>query len=478
MINFVTGKPGGGKSLFSVRMIVDELRCTSRNIATNVALKMPDLLDYLNRKYGQTFNAIGRVRILTNSECLAFWRFPALGIDCNERVTVGELDGKKMIRPDFSPRAGHPGTLFLIDEIHEFFASRQWATTGQDALFYCSQHRKLQDDLICISQAMDNVEKQFRSVAQDFTILRNMGLEMIGGFRLPKKFLRRTYLDKPTPGATPSETAVMSYDIEGLMSCYDTAAGVGILGRDADKKHQRRRGWPTWCVIFPMAGLAAALYFFPYVSGWIVNWVVSPHGKAAEVVAKTVIPGAPEVRKVPVPVRSSSGNPEARQSSSEIPLDENPSMPILGVVGLFTDADGNGWAWLSDGSSVRIKPPRVSRLFPDGSIELDGRIVPNLDRHKRLREAADGDKPRARVSEYFSPDRPVSFVANPSASFTPRVRVTGFQGESWKAVPVGPSRERSLPSSPLPDGESSSEATSGRNEGPPETHGPFVSGSN
>ncbi len=59
---------------------------------------------------------------------------------------------RKMARLDFSPRAECGGSLFALDEIHEQFNARRWQDTGEDALFYLSQHRRFGDDIACFTQ--------------------------------------------------------------------------------------------------------------------------------------------------------------------------------------------------------------------------------------------------------------------------------------------------------------------------------------
>jgi hypothetical protein len=132
--------------------------------------------------------------------------------------------------------------MFVIDEVHNFFGSRQWQETGQDVLFYLSQHRKLGDTVICVTQAVGNVDKQFRSVTQDFTYLRNLSKEKYGRFRLPSLFVRRTYSSPPGDGAKAGdamESGTFTLDVSGLAACYNTAAGVGIHAKVGDTAERK-----------------------------------------------------------------------------------------------------------------------------------------------------------------------------------------------------------------------------------------------
>lgn len=259
MIHFIDGVPGSGKSMYAVKLLIAELRLTKRHVTTNLALLLPSLADYLVSQYGESFNVGQRVRLLTHAECLDFWNHPSRGVDLDGRVELAEGyywsqkenggKGGKVIkyvnRPDFSGRGAflepgvknplYEGTFFLIDEAHEFFNARNWQSTSEDCLFYVTQHRKLSDDVVMISPSLQFIDKQFRGCAQDFTRLRNLSKETFGIFRLPSRILRQTYLTPPTSANDrPMQTALQSIDVAGLGTCYDTSAGVGVLGRSAD----------------------------------------------------------------------------------------------------------------------------------------------------------------------------------------------------------------------------------------------------
>lgn len=241
-IHFISGKPGGGKSLYAVRLIVEELLAGHRVIITNVPLKLDALHSYVQEQAGdRVVDVIGRVWILDEEQTSQFWTFRPGGVRIprltQARWQAGEVPSYKAVNDS--------GVMYVIDEVHNFFGSRQWAETGRDVLFYLSQHRKLGDTVICITQAVGNVDKQFRSVTQDFTYIRNLSKERIGAFRLPGIFLRSTYPSPPTETAVPMERGRFTLDVRGIAACYDSAAGVGIHGRMADMG-ERKKGLPWW----------------------------------------------------------------------------------------------------------------------------------------------------------------------------------------------------------------------------------------
>lgn len=236
MIQAICGKPGAGKTLFTVRLIVDELRRTRRPIVTNVPLRLGALNEYC-----QEGDVCSRVFLLKDEELGAFWehRGPRRGVYRAERVGNREHQRYEVDKDDI-------GVLYVLDEVQVVFNARDWATLGKGALFYLSQHRKLGDDVIWSSQAVTLVDKQFRLVTQDFTVISNNAKKKVGWFRMPGVFTRATYLQAPTGGnELPVVRGMFRLDASGLGSLYDTAAGVGVVGRQADIG-QRAKGLPLW----------------------------------------------------------------------------------------------------------------------------------------------------------------------------------------------------------------------------------------
>ena len=271
--------------MYGVCLLFDELRRGKRFICTNLALNLPECAAYLAEKYGSSFDIGRRVRVLDATDCMDFWNHPAPGLDLEGRwdLAVGyywsqkENNGKggKLPKtknvPDFSGRGAmldagvknpdYVGTLFFIDEVHEFFNSRNWQSASEDALFYITQHRKYSDDVVLMTPNMSLVDKQFRECAQDFTRLRNLSKEMMGLIRLPQKILGKIFLRPPTSGNdVPMRTFLRSIDVAGIGRCYDTAAGVGVVGSNADAG-ARKRGIDWRIALVGFAGVVALVAY-------------------------------------------------------------------------------------------------------------------------------------------------------------------------------------------------------------------------
>jgi len=259
-VHFISGKPGGGKSLYAVRLVVDELVHGSRTVITNLPLELGRLNEFLQERFpGKTVDIFQRIILLEDGDVAngtqRFWtvRPGRPRISC---LSAAEWSAGQ--KPDYS-QVRDGGVLYVVDEVHNFFNARAWAETGRDVLFYLSQHRKLGDDVIAVTQHVGNVDKQFRSLAQDYTYLRNLHKERMGIFRLPARFVRRTYLQPATERSVPCETGTFSLDVSGLASCYNTAKGVSIHGRMADRG-KGARGGVSWVWFLVGVPLVAVLF--------------------------------------------------------------------------------------------------------------------------------------------------------------------------------------------------------------------------
>lgn len=297
-IHTILGKPGSGKSLYATTLLIRELVDGNKNIVTNLPLHPGRLNEYLQEKHpGLDCRMAQRLRMLTDEELREFWKFrgpiesggkgPELlpALICNPMVGESarefqqrfalEAEGYSRILEQATVEwmramtcegdsKGVKGVVYFLDECHIAFNARDWASIGRGALHYLSQHRKLSDVVFPITQVAGNLDKQFRSVSEDFTVLRNMAVAKYGPFRGSAKFVRKTYLHEPSnSNAEPFETASFTLDKEGIASCYDTARGIGVHGSVADKG-RRAKGIPIWWV-FPMAlGLGSLCIAIPW----------------------------------------------------------------------------------------------------------------------------------------------------------------------------------------------------------------------
>lgn len=240
-VHFISGKPGGGKTLYALRMIVWELVHGIRPILTNVPINLGALAEYLQKQYPHhTINISERVYLFSEDEAKEFFchRWGSKPI---KRVSKEEW--KNGERPDYST-VKDGGIMYVLDEAHLYYNARDFADTGRDALFYLSQHRKLGDTVVFVTQSVLNVDVALRRVAQDYTYLKNLAKQREGWFRLPSLFLRRTYAFPLGPDGVENQECLESgsfrLDVKGLAACYNTAAGVSIHGKMADTNEKKK----------------------------------------------------------------------------------------------------------------------------------------------------------------------------------------------------------------------------------------------
>jgi len=282
----ISGKPGGGKTLYAVKLIVEELVLGSRTVVTNLPLHVDRINEYLQKEYPhKTVDLFRRLRLIDEDQARCFWTYRPMrdgfGWVRIEQLTKAQWESGK--QPDYS-KVEDGGVLYVIDEIHNYLNSRSWMTTGQDVLFYMSQHRKFSDDIIWITQAIGNVDKQFKSVTQDYTYLRNLAKERMGKFRLPGIFVRKTYSEPANKTVEAMETGTFKLDVTGLASLYDTAQGVGIHGRAAADTGARKKGFHIiWLVVAICLG---AFLFYRYVPPAITRYITKNERKEAREAAE------------------------------------------------------------------------------------------------------------------------------------------------------------------------------------------------
>lgn len=265
MIHFISGNPGGGKSYYALRQIIFELEHTKRGIVTNLAINLEAMAQWIhdNDKDIGDVHLSERIRFLNEGEAGKFYRYRVQ----KEPLPMVKKEGLEYEVPDYEA-AKDEGVLYVIDEVHTYFGAREWFKTGTVVIWYQTQHRKLGDDVILISQHPEQVDKAMRRLAQDWTYLRNLGQEKTLGFVAPGWLRRSTYLKMKTgnDGQRAQETGMLKLDVEGLCQLYDTNAGVGITARVDAKKESKVRGMRPW--------MAPVLI----IGGLILAWVLMKGG--------------------------------------------------------------------------------------------------------------------------------------------------------------------------------------------------------
>ncbi|KAF0178698.1 MAG: Zonular occludens toxin (Zot) [Limisphaerales bacterium] len=376
-VSFIVGKPGGGKSMLATRVVLNELVTTDRYVVTNVPLRPKRLIEYALAKYGAHVNP-ARIRILNDEETKQFFlhragnHVAAMPPD----GTNGVVDYKRCTGPDGIERDNGEllPVFYVIDEAHLHFGARDWAKTGKPAMWYLSQHRHFGDNVVFVTQSWKNVDGAFRRLAQEFTTCVNLSKRRAFGFRLPPVFMLRTFDQEPTPYATEVSSEAHRMDAEGLASCYDTAAGVGIttgLADTRDKPTGFHWGWGLACV----ALVLACVGLMPLLMGKGAEKFL--HGATGQVkltnAAPAVMTNTPPPRHVPAivtnfpPSAAASGNFVTVQGAPRVqPVSYQPSSILL--------AETNGTRLMLT-KSIDLEPTPKVKFF----IRRENFVVLGLD---------------------------------------------------------------------------------------------------
>ncbi len=166
MITFFVGTPGSGKSYEAVKKIIDNLR-SGRTVCTNIeGMEIQECQEYLRCILDMDdFTFRQRLRILDTDQVVRFWqkeKILDLRYRFNEVSDVFE-DVYEEVHELICPA----GSLIVIDEVHKHFNARDWQDKkNRDLADWASTHRHHGYDLILITQNIDKVDKQVRTLTE------------------------------------------------------------------------------------------------------------------------------------------------------------------------------------------------------------------------------------------------------------------------------------------------------------------------
>lgn len=382
-LHIITGKLGGGKTMWALDAIVEELRSmwtdeagnrVGRYITTNIPLRLPEMAEALHEKYGETFDLLNRVRILSDEETMQFYLHPNKDLDIVGRKEFTGKGNRGRDLPDYTPRNQFPGTLFVIDELPQYFNSRNWQQTGEDTIHYLATSRKAGDDILGITQQVSMVDKQFRGFAQSFIVTKNLGYQKIGFFNLPSRLKVDVYQSDPsTSGAVSMATAWKPIDTAFLGKMYDTAAGAGVSFKKADT--QRKKKGVHWSVA--VAGIVALLAFIVVAPRLLGSAVKQKLKTSKTAQTNNFVPAG--TGNPPAALRST---PEAAARVGEGSVQNPPSLPfhVTGTnwhpsltIGYYVAEGVPPRVFVSDGRVIEGGDPRLVLLMKSYAIlNIDG----------------------------------------------------------------------------------------------------------
>lgn len=268
MIIGFAGIPGTGKSYEAAKKILENLRL-GRRVYTNLdGLDTQECQRYLQDLSGlDDYNFARNFIYLSRADVYRFWEI------------------------------AKPGSLIVLDEMHKHFNARNWQSKDNGALAdWASTHRHHGYDVIAITQDMEKLEKQFRTLIEWTYVYRKVNFL---GSLVSKKYLVYTYSGCDHDGK-PLATNCRTYDpriFHIYKSYFGDAKEVGVM------KHLNVLRHPVIYAV-PVV-LAVFVYLAFYKSSIGTGDLFGSKAFAAKVEAskKTMNP-QPKVVSTPIPVQS------------------------------------------------------------------------------------------------------------------------------------------------------------------------------
>ena len=244
----VTGKPGAGKSYFSTRLIIEEIKRENRNIITNIPINKSALRAHCGKDF-----YLYELQTFTDNRFF----FTQRG-DYSYELEQGSeetIDFSKYLKEDDG------GCLYIIDEAHLYFNSRNWKFMSQATLSFFTFIRHCGDTLIYLTQKFSDVDSQLRGKTQSFNLLRNLSKERLGWFKRGSGFRVYQYLREKDIENYDNAVQDFTYPFDKRIgACYQTS----LFNKKRDE-HYKIKG-----ITLKQVGVAVVL-----VLGGVIYWVAS-----------------------------------------------------------------------------------------------------------------------------------------------------------------------------------------------------------
>lgn len=258
--------------MWAVSQVIKLLLHDSRAIVTSLSLDLVRLNEYLQGKYKeQAPDVFRRVTLIDKEQAKTYWRCRGVKVSTEygwEPVMLGPYGD-----PTWNEANLAHGVVYVLDEVQRTFGAREWQKTGPEFLSYQAQHRHYGDDVIAITPSSSLIDKQFRLLSGECVVLKNFYKVKVGWLKAPRRIIYQVFENcPPMPGETATQSGSFTIDAEGLASCYNTAAGLGVVGGQADKGREAK-GIP-WYYVIP-GGIAAGLLIWFILSSALngtVKW--------------------------------------------------------------------------------------------------------------------------------------------------------------------------------------------------------------
>jgi hypothetical protein len=276
------------------------------------------------------------------------------------------------------------GTLFVIDEAHLYFGSREWAEAGPGVSHYMSQLRKLNDDVLLLSQHPEKVDKNFRRDATLWVVMQNLEkTRLLFGVSFKKQFNIHEYPILPGRGDKPMKTTRIDLETDEMCFCYNTMGGVGLAAKLApEDKAWKGRHWSVW--LLALAVITVLAIFIPRLilkgSGMVAGGMWSAFSGGVEHTMRKTLPAGslPNVANTIPSIHVPASMPRVLNAAPQLesPLSSTggqfPSITSDTVfVGGLSEQGGRIKIFLTDGRSIWADDVRVHSIT-GAYVNIDG----------------------------------------------------------------------------------------------------------
>lgn len=375
MLILLDGKNGNGKSLFSMFLMVPRLVHGNKTVATNQEELRLDELNAFCQEIAKRADVPPpdlhtKLIQIDKDQSPQYYRFRAHGLllpafpeinDDGKRIRYDEFLtlAKDYFKPVKEQQARDlpPGVCYFLDEAQDYFNSREWASSGRMVSWHITKHRHLDDDIIWMTPACEELDAGIKRKVHEWYRLVNMRRMKWKGFRMPGQFEARLYYSEPKPGAEPVEVRKFTLG-QGYENLYYTRGALGAKA-GAETEHKiRALPFPALIAGLAVAGilLMAGIIALPRLIGSGMHAMLAGIHRGID----TSLPqGSPAPKGHPIPARAS------KALTSEKSAPHGPSYDgIMGTTsetkvhlrgGRWTPAVGistNGLAILADGTVV------------------------------------------------------------------------------------------------------------------------------
>lgn len=377
MIVFFVGTPGSGKSYEAVKKIIDNLKL-GRTVCTNIdGMDLPESQEYIKSLLDMDdFTFRQRFRFLGKDQIRCFWK--------TEKIINLKFmqDADSEIWDDVAVETNElicpRGSLIVIDEVHKHFNARDWnikdangVNANRDLGDWASTHRHLGYDLVLITQDIDKVDKQVRTLTEWCYFFRKVNFF---GSAIQKKYLCYSYSGDDHNGK-PLAKNVRNYESKYFPAYQSYSASdakeVGFMSHTNILKH------PVFYAIPAVLCLCLYMFFYKssFASGDLFGVSKVQHKYDNPVVQNIKTPAVKPVMNnisghqkqlQPVPVAADLS--VAPVAAALLPPSVLPAYAQYKVDGYILD---NGKTIVQiNGSVVRLPSPHVQKFYKESGMAL------------------------------------------------------------------------------------------------------------